>query len=103
MSYLSAVYYLTPGAPTFFEDPVTPRTSDTLDVFQGDMMERDSGINEKLIAEENKLILFPSWLRHYSGRQLENYDRWTISFNVFPCGKVNIGPFDMPQLHVSIQ
>ena len=60
MSYLSAVYYLTPGAPTFFEDPVTPRTSDTLDVFQHDMMEREwGGAAEKVDAEENKLILFP--------------------------------------------
>ena len=102
MSYLSAVYYLTPGAPTFFEDPVTPRTSDTLDVFQHDMMDREWGINEKVDAEENKLILFPSWLKHYSGRQLENYDRWTISFNVFPCGDVNVGPWDLPQVNISI-
>ena len=104
MSYLSAVYYLTPGAPTFFEDPVTPRTSDTLDVFQHDMMEREwGGAAEKVDAEENKLILFPSWLKHYSGRQLDNYDRWTISFNVFPEGKINMGPWDLPQLKVSIE
>jgi len=50
MSYLSAVYYLTTGAPTFFDDPVTPRTYDTLDVFQGDMMDREWGINEKFDA-----------------------------------------------------
>ena len=102
MSYLSAVYYLTDGAPTFFDDPCTPRVYDTLDVWYHDKMESDWGINEKVDAEAGKLILFPSWLKHYSGRQLEDYDRWTISFNAFPNGAVNQGPWDMPQLHVKL-
>lgn len=102
MSYLSAVYYITPGAPTYFDDPVTPRTYDTLDVFNHDQMQSDWGINEKVEAEEGKLILFPSWLRHYSGRQLENFDRYTVSFNVLPCGKINVGPFDLPQATIDI-
>lgn len=103
MSYLSAVYYLTPGAPTFFEDPCTPRTSDTLDVWQHDLLECEWGINEKIDAYPGKLIIFPSWLKHYSGRQMENYDRWTVSFNAFPTGRVNVGPWDMPQLNLTLQ
>ena len=68
------------------------------------MMEREwGGAAEKVDAEENKLILFPSWLKHYSGRQLDTYDRWTISFNVFPVGKINMGPWNLPQLKVSIE
>ena len=102
MSYLSAVYYITDGAPTYFEDPCTPRTSDTLDVFMHDKMTSDWGINEKIDAEPGKLILFPSWLKHYSGRQLDNFDRWTISFNVFPMGKINVGPWEMPQLNIEV-
>ena len=74
-------YYLTDGAPTFFDDPCTPRVYDTLDVWYHDKMESDWGINEKVDAEAGKLILFPSWLKHYSGRQMDDYDRWTISFN----------------------
>jgi hypothetical protein len=65
-------------------------------------MQSDWGINEKVEAEEGKLILFPSWLRHYSGRQLENFDRYTVSFNVLPCGKINVGPFDLPQATIDI-
>jgi len=103
MSYLSAVYYLTEGAPTFFEDPCTPRTSDTLDVFQHESMISDWGINEKVEAEEGKLVIFPSWLKHYSGRQLDDYDRWSMSFNVFPTGATNVGPWDCAQLNVSLQ
>jgi hypothetical protein len=102
MSYLSAVYYITDGAPTFFDDPCTPRVYDTLDVWYHDKMENDWGINEKIDAEAGKLILFPSWLRHYSGRQMDNYDRWTISFNAFPTGKTNVGPWGMPQLNAKL-
>ena len=102
MSYLSAVYYLTDGAPTFVEDPCTPRVTDTLDVWYHDKMESEWGINEKVDAEPGKLILFPAWLKHYSGRQVENYDRWTISFNAFPTGKVNVGPWDIPQLDITL-
>ena len=102
MSYLSAIYYLTDGVPTFFEDPCTPRTSDTLDVFMHDKMEAEAGINERIDAQEGKLILFPSWLKHYSARNMSEKDRYTISFNVFPCGKVNMGPWDLPQVNISI-
>ena len=101
-SYLSAVYYLTEGADTVFEDPMTPRTSDTLDVFQETLMQAKYGINAAIKAEPGKLILFPAWLKHYSMRQLDQFDRWTISFNVFPTGKVNVGPWDAPQLHVKL-
>ena len=103
MSYLSAVYYLTDGAPTIFDDPCTPRVYDTLDVWYHDKMEAELGINEKIDAEPGKLILFPAWLRHFSGRQMEDYDRWTISFNAFPTGRINTGPWEMPQLEVSIK
>lgn len=103
MSYLSAVYYLTEGAPTIFDDPCTPRVYDTLDVWYHDKMEAELGINEKIDAEPGKLILFPAWLRHFSGRQMEDFDRWTISFNAFPTGRINTGPWEMPQLEVSIK
>lgn len=101
MSYLSAVYYLTEGAPTIFEDPCTPRTSDCLDIWRKDLMESDLGINEKIDAKPGRLIIFPSWLKHYSGRQLEDYDRWSISFNAMPWGRINIGPYGEPQLCIS--
>ena len=33
---------------------------------------------------------------------MDNYDRWTISFNAFPTGRTNVGPWDMPQLNVKL-
>ena len=102
MSYVSAVYYITEAAPTAFDDPSSPRVYDTLELHQHDKMVDEWGICETVSAEPGKLILFPSWLRHYSGRHLDNFDRWTISFNAFPDGKSNIGPFDMPQLNVKV-
>jgi len=100
MSYVSAVYYLTEGAPTIFDDPCTPRTYDTLDVWREDLMAADLGINEKIDAVPGQLIIFPAWLRHFSGRQMEQFDRWSMSFNAMPAGRVNIGPWGLPQLNV---
>jgi hypothetical protein len=100
MSYVSAVYYLTEGAPTIFDDPCTPRTYDTLDVWREDLMAADLGINEKIDAVPGQLIIFPAWLRHFSGRQMAQFDRWSMSFNAMPAGRVNIGPWGLPQLNV---
>jgi hypothetical protein len=100
MSYVSAVYYLTEGAPTIFDDPCTPRTSDTLDVWREDLMKSDLGINEKIDASPGQLIIFPAWLKHFSGRQMGHLDRWSMSFNAMPAGRVNIGPWGTPQLTV---
>ena len=102
MSYVSAVYYLTEGAPTAFDDPCTPRVYDTLDIHMHKEMEAEWGICDTIDAEPGKLILFPSWLRHFSGRQTEDFDRWTISFNAFPDGKINVGPWAHPQLEVKV-
>ena len=44
----------------------------------------------------------PSWLMHQSDRHLEDYDRWTISFNALPTGKVNIGPWDEPMAYMDL-
>lgn len=102
MSYVSAVYYLTDGAPTIFGDPCTPRTSDTLDVWQDNLMEAELGINEMYSSNPGKLIIFPSWLQHFSGRQMQDFDRWTIAFNALPTGKVNTGPYGLPQVNLKL-
>ena len=102
MSYVSAVYYLTEGSPTAFDDPCTPRVYDTLDIHMHKEMEAEWGINETIEAEPNKLIIFPAWLRHFSGSHFADYDRWSMSFNAFPTGKINIGPWDYPQLEVKV-
>ena len=102
MSYVSAVYYLTEGAKTAFDDPCTPRVYDSLELNKAAKIEAEWGICETIDAEPGKLIIFPSWLRHFSGRQVDDFDRWTISFNAFPDGKSNLGPWDIPQLEVKV-
>lgn len=100
MSYVSAVYYLTEGAPTIFDDPCLPRTYDTLDVWRDNLMKSELGINQKIDATPGQLIIFPSWLKHFSGRQMDHFERWSMSFNAMPAGCVNIGPWGTPQLNV---
>ena len=64
--------------------------------------ENHYGPHAAIDAEPGKLILFPSWLMHQSDRHLEDYDRWTISFNALPTGKVNIGPWDEPMAYMDL-
>ena len=71
------------GSPTAFDDPGRSRVYDTLDIHMHKEMEAEC-INETIKAGFNKLIIFPAWLRHFSGRHFADYDRWSMSFNAFP-------------------
>lgn len=102
MSYISAVFYITEGAPTVFHDPLTQRNYDSMEVVSEVINENHYGPHAAIDAEPGKLILFPSWLMHQSDRHLEDYDRWTISFNALPTGKVNIGPWDEPMAYMDL-
>lgn len=84
MSYISAVYYFTPGAPTCFNDPLVQRINNSLEVHNNHAR---SALVE---AAPGKLILFPSWLTHSSYPHHAPFDRWTISFNTMPTGKINV-------------
>ena len=101
MSLVSGVFYLTGGVATVFHDPVYPRTMDCMEVISDNFKVRGGPI-EKIAAEEGKLILFPSWLVHESDRHFFDYDRMTISFNGFPAGNVNPGPFDYPMANIEV-
>jgi uncharacterized protein (TIGR02466 family) len=83
MSYISAVYYLTPGAPTCFNDPLIQRTNNSLEVHN------NNSRSVLVEAQPGKLILFPSWLMHSSHPHQDQFDRWTISFNTMPQGQIN--------------
>lgn len=87
MSYFSAVYYLTEGSPTVFEDPVIHRTQAQLEVLRH--LDRESSPHQPITAEPGKLILFPSWLFHFSAPHVGNNDRYIISFNTMPSGDIN--------------
>lgn len=84
MSFFSAVYYLTEGAPTLFEDPVFHRTHAQLEVLR-----KEYKPSIPLSAEPGKLVIFPSWMMHSSRPHIGSADRYIISFNSLPSGKIN--------------
>lgn len=84
MSFFSAVYYLTEGAPTFFEDPVMHRTQAQIEVLRFEYSPL-----EKIFPEPGKLVIFPSWMYHYAAPHVNEFDRYIISFNSLPTGSVN--------------
>lgn len=85
MSFYSAVYYLTHGAPTYFEDPVIQRTTAS----QIEVLRLHYNPTIAIDAEPGKLVVFPSWMFHQTPPHVENFDRWIISFNTLPTGKIN--------------
>ena len=87
MSFFSAVYYLTDGSPTVFEDPVIHRTQAQLEVLR--VHDQESSPHQTIDAEAGKLIIFPSWLFHFSAPHIGDEDRYIISFNTMPEGDVN--------------
>lgn len=84
MSFLSGIFYLTDGAPTIFEDPVTHRTQSQIEVLRHDYQPF-----EHIIPEPGKLVIFPSWMYHCGWAHNDDYDRIIISFNSLPSGKIN--------------
>lgn len=83
MSYLSGVYFLTTGAPLYFDDPVSLRTENSLEV-TNNLPRRNL-----FSATPGNLLIFPSWLKHGTVPHSDTFDRWTISFNLLPAGNVN--------------
>lgn len=84
MSMWSAVYYLSEGSPTEFEDPVIHRTQAQLEVLRFDY-----NPFYKINAEPGKLVIFPSWMYHSSLPHLGDKNRYIISFNSLPNGRIN--------------
>ena len=97
-SYLSGVFYFTEGSDTVFQDPVDIRNLDTLEIIRDDF----DGPYANFQAERGKLLVFPGWLRHFSNPNPVGADRYTMSFNTLPHGRVNAGPMGIPmaQMHV---
>jgi uncharacterized protein (TIGR02466 family) len=85
LSYLSAVYYLTAGAPTLFQDPLPWRA----EYAQIEVLQHNFSPLEEVSAEPGKLVIFPSWMFHSTKQHADDFDRWSISFNTLPSGNVN--------------
>ncbi len=97
MSLLSAVYYLTEGSPTVFEDPVIHRTQAQLEVLR-------HGYNPfySSDAKPGKLVIFPSWMYHSSMPHIGSNNRYIISFNCLPSGKINYNLATDSKAHIRI-
>jgi len=84
MSYVSGVYYLTKGSETYFQDPISLRIDNSLHVTS------NVPTRSYFSATPGNLLIFPSWLKHGTMPHEELFDRWTISFNAMPSGKINL-------------
>ena len=85
-SFISGIYYITDSkAHTCFEDP--RHNINMLSVATPSNWAIRPWASE---SQKGSLILFPSWLSHFTTVLPENENvRHTISFNVFPRGLVN--------------
>jgi uncharacterized protein (TIGR02466 family) len=87
-SFISGIYYISENpSPTFFEDP-------RYQIRSGWWVATEHEVNNNVWpcpSETGNLVLFPSWLPHYTDAQPFEGWRWTISFNVIPVGGTNKG------------
>ena len=96
-SYLSGIYYLTEGSPTVFQDPLTARTMNQLEIV--------SGTYENAIAVEptpGQLLVFPSWMIHWSVPHHGPDYRAAIAWNCLPTGGVNFGPYGQNMVDLTL-
>ena len=97
-AYYSGIYYLTEGSPTIFQDPLTPRTMNQLEII--------SKTYENAIAVEpqvGQLIIFPSWMVHWSVPHHGPELRAGIAWNALPTGGVNFGPYGQNMVNLELK
>ena len=85
-SFLSGVYYFDEVSPTYFQDPRQSVLSTGLQVES----DNDNPVWE-YTPTANTLVLFPSWLSHFTMPETSNVHRYTLAFNVIPTGVINQG------------
>ena len=96
-SYLSGIYYLTEGSPTVFQDPLTPRTMNQLEII--------SGTYENAVAIEptvGQLLIWPSWMIHWSVPHHGPEPRAVIAWNALPDGGINFGPYGQNMVNLKV-
>lgn len=88
-AYLSGIYYVSDDlSPTYFEDPRYQARSG----FMVGSYSHANSVVWECPAETGTLVLFPSWLSHYTeAAEYLNDWRITLSFNIIPAGNVNKG------------
>ena len=101
-SYMSGVLYLsTPKdcGNIGFKDPRQGN-----EIIVPDYTEDSIFKNRTIEVEPKKglLLMFPSWLYHWTKPHVDNFDRWNISFNVLPTGKINHNMATDSTAHIKI-
>lgn len=85
-SLISGIYYISDSpSPTYFECPVTVKRTGVVVISQ-------SALDHNVWtcpAKAGELVLFPSWLEHYTEPQPFDGHRYTLSLNVMPVGLTN--------------
>jgi len=97
-AFVSAVYYVTSGSSTVFIDPLYNKSGEQIDV----CWKKNRDIEQEIAPEPGSLILFPSWLPHYSKPHTGKQHRYTISFNALPVGSINSGMYGFPMAHITL-
>lgn len=85
-SFISGIYYFDKATPTYFQDPRQSVLSTGFNV----ECDGDNTVWE-YCPTENTLLLFPSWLPHFTMPNPLNEQRYTLAINVIPTGLVNQG------------
>jgi uncharacterized protein (TIGR02466 family) len=85
-SYVSGIYYLTEGAPTVFSDPVYARSLSSLEIPA--LNNQDSLTIE---PKPGTMVVFPSYVQHFSEPHYGDDNRLTIAWNSFPQGSISQG------------
>lgn len=87
-SFISGIYYLTENpSPTYFESPITASRNGIVVISQSPLYQNIWTCQ----ANAGDLILFPSWLDHFTEPPEQEKTRMTLSFNIMPRGIVNKG------------
>tara|TARA_B100000214_G_scaffold7757_2_gene5640 strand:+ start:1855 stop:2544 length:690 start_codon:yes stop_codon:yes gene_type:complete len=98
MSYYSGTYCLTDGYPTLFQDPVQARAYNQLEIISAVY----ENAVEAPVYKPGTLVIFPSWLVHFTAPHFADFVRANISFNAFPTGPINQGPYGQNMINCKL-
>lgn len=98
LSYWSGIFNLTEGHPTQFQDPCWVRSFNQMEVVS-------SAYKNACSAPEwrpGTLVVWPSWLIHFSTPHVGDKFRANIAWNALPTGPINFGPFGQNMTNIKL-
>ena len=98
LSYWSGVYCLSEGHPTMFQDPCWARSFNQMEVITSTYL---NAVPAPAYSP-GTLIVWPSWLLHFSAPHFGNEFRANIAWNAIPTGPVNFGPYGQNMVNLKL-